>query len=74
MLTPQTPPGTIRKFDLARDGEVVANLIEEAFCLTNDPDGQGVLIQMRESARRLKQTRGVQFPPYVSGFVWEVDG
>ena len=74
MEAAQTPRGTIRNFNLALDGEVVANLIEEAFCLTNDPDGQGVLIQMRESARRLKQTKGVQFPPYVSGFVWEVDG
>jgi len=33
MLTPKTPPGTIRNFNLARDGEVVANLIEEAFAL-----------------------------------------
>ena len=74
MLTPQTPPGTIRKFDLARDGEVVANLIEEAFALKNDPDGQIVLIQMRENARRLKQANWVRLTMPALGFVWEVDG
>jgi ribosomal protein S18 acetylase RimI-like enzyme len=74
MLTLQTPPGTIRSFDLAGDGEVVANLIEEAFALKNDPDGQFVLIQMRENARRLKQASWVPLIGPALGFVWEVDG
>lgn len=74
MQIPKTPPGTIRDFNLARDGEVVANLIEEAFALKNDPDGQIVLIQMRENARRLKQASWMPLTGSVLGFVWEVDG
>lgn len=74
MQTPQTPPGTIRSFDLARDGEVVASLIEDAFALKNDPDGQVVLIQMRENARRLKQTAWMPLAGSTLGFVWEVEG
>lgn len=74
MLTTQIPPGRIRSFDLARDGEVVANLIEEAFALKNDPDGQFVLIQMRENARRLKQASWVPLTGPTLGFVWEVNG
>ena len=74
MQMPQTPPGKIREFDLARDGEVVANLIEEAFALKNDPDGQIVLIQMRENARRLKQASWIPLTGSTLGFVWEVDG
>jgi GNAT superfamily N-acetyltransferase len=74
MQTTQTPAGSIRSFDLARDGEVVANLIEEAFALTNDPDGQIVLIQMRENARRLKQASWMPMTGSTLGFVWEVDG
>lgn len=70
----QTPQGTIRSFDLARDGEVVANLIEEAFALKNDPDGQVVLIQMRENSRRLQQASWMPMTGSVLGFVWEVDG
>ena len=74
MRTTQTPPGTIRSFDLARDGEVVANLIEDAFGLKNDPDGQIVLIQMRENARRLKQATWMPLAGSTVGFVWEIDG
>lgn len=74
METTQTPQGTIRSFNLASDGEVVANLIEEAFALKNDPDGQVVLIQMRENARRLKQASWMPMNGSVLGFVWEVDG
>lgn len=74
MRTLQTPPGTIRSFDLARDGEIVASLIEEAFALKNDPDGQFVLIQMRENARKLKQASWVPLTGSALGFVWEVDG
>ena len=73
MLTQQTPPGTIRSFDLARDGEIVASLIEEAFALKNDPDGQYVLIQMRENARKLRQASWVPLPGSTLGFVWELE-
>ncbi len=73
MQTIQTPPGTIRSFDLARDGDVVADLIEEAFALKNDPDGQVLLIQMRENARRLKQTAWMPLAGSTLGFVWEVE-
>ena len=69
MQTIQTPPGTIRSFDLARDGDVVADLIEEAFALKNDPDGQVLLIQMRENARRLKQTAWMPLAGSTLGFV-----
>lgn len=74
MLTPQTPQGKIRRFDLARDGEIVADLIEAAFGLKNDPDGQNVLIQMRENARRLKQASWMPLSGSVLGFVWEING
>jgi len=74
MLTPQTPPGTMRSFDLAGDGEIVANLIEEAFALKNDPDGQYVLIQMRENARRLKQASWIPLTGPALGYVWQVGG
>ena len=74
MLTPQTPQGKIRRFDLARDGEIVADLIEEAFGLKNDPDGQNVLIQMRENARRLKQASWIPLSGSALGFVWEIEG
>ena len=74
MRTTQTPPGTIRSFDLARDGEIVANLIEDAFGLNNDPDGQVVLIQMRENARKMKNASWIPVSGSTMGFVWEVDG
>ena len=74
MLTQQSPQGKVRRFDLARDGEVVANLIEDAFGLKNDPDGQSVLIQMRENARRLKHASWIPLSGSALGFVWEVDG
>ncbi len=74
MLTPQTPPGAIRSFDLAGDGEIVANLIEEAFSLKNDPDGQYVLIQMRENARRLKHASWIPLTGPALGYVWQVGG
>lgn len=74
MLTSQNPPGNIRKFDLARDGELVADLIEDAFDLKNDPDGQNVLVQMRENARRLKQANWMPLSGSTLGFVWELDG
>ncbi len=74
MQTPQTPQGKIRRFDLARDGESVADLIEGAFGLKNDPDGQNVLIQMRENARRLKQASWMPLSGSVLGFVWEIEG
>ncbi len=74
MQTQQTPAGTVRSFDLARDGEVVANLIEDAFALTNDPDGQIVLIQMRENARRMKNSSWIPVSGSTMGFVWEVNG
>lgn len=74
MAATQHPQGSIRSFNLALDGEVVANLIEEAFSLKNDPDGQLVLVQMRENARRLNQTGWMPIPGSGMGFVWEVDG
>jgi hypothetical protein len=57
---------------LARDGEVVANLIEDAFGLKNDPDGQSVLIQMRENARRLKHASWIPLSGSALGFVWRL--
>lgn len=74
MQTIQPLVGTIRNFDLARDAEVVANLIEEAFALKNDPDGQIVLIQMRENARRLRQAAWAPLTRSPLGFVWEIAG
>ena len=70
-MTP-SPPGMIRSFDVARDGEAVADLIEDAFALKNDPDGQFVLVQMRENARKFKEANWVPPPGTMLGFVWEV--
>jgi len=64
----------IRSFDVARDGEAVADLIEDAFALKNDPDGQFVLVQMRENARKFKEANWVPPPGTMLGFVWEVEG
>ena len=72
-MTP-SPPGMIRSFDVARDGEAVADLIEDAFALKNDPDGQFVLVQMRENARKFKEANWVPPPGTMLGFVWEVEG
>lgn len=74
MATVKVPPGSIRRFDLARDGEAVADLIEEAFALNQDPDGQFVLIQMRENARKLQQSGWMPVAGSTFGYVWEVDG
>lgn len=69
-----TPPGLIRYFDITRDGEVVADLIEEAFDLKRDSEGQLVLLQMRANARKFQQTPWLRQRLPSNGFVWEVDG
>jgi len=74
MSAAQSPPGSIRSFDLAHDGEIVADLIEDAFDLRNDPDGEFILRQMRENTRRLQQAGWMQLAGMAPGFVWEVEG
>lgn len=71
----ETPPGFLRPFEPRQDAEVVARLIEQAFELQNDPDGQEVLRQIRQAARLQAQTYGLGLRSALPGaYVWEVRG
>jgi len=66
----------IRKIDLARDLENVADLIEMCFPIASDPDGQRYVNQMRKSAREMRLFRWLSKLAEVgnmraSGFVYE---
>lgn len=69
----------IRHFDLARDLDPVADLIELCFPIDTDPDGQAYVNQMRKSAREMRLMGWLagfsdQYPMRNSGFVWEEHG
>lgn len=70
------PPGTLRRLDPRRDLDAVANLVEVAFGLRGDPDGQFVLNQMRENAARQRQEPFLSnlALPSADGYVWEDGG
>lgn len=73
---PTLPPGRLRQFDPGKDLNDVINLIEAAFDLRDDPEGQAVLSQMRQAARQALPGRSLlSFARGgVQGFVWEVGG
>ncbi|MFU8827013.1 MAG: GNAT family N-acetyltransferase [Brevefilum sp.] len=69
----------IRQFDLRRDLEPVADLIERCFPIHADPDGQTYVAEMRKAAREMRLMGWLagfsdQYPMRSSGFVWEEDG
>jgi ribosomal protein S18 acetylase RimI-like enzyme len=66
----------IRKLDLSRDLDYVADLIELCFPINLDPDGQTYIRQMREAARNLHYLRWLNTladtgTTRLLGFVWE---
>jgi len=72
-------PKQLRPFDMRRDMEAVADLIESCFSSTLDPDGKRYLRQMRAVARRRGITRWTSIAASTNtlpfaGFVWEEAG
>lgn len=71
--------GQLRPFDVRKDLNSVADLIELCFADTLDPDGERYLRQMRDAARSVSFLRwassaaDVSIMP-LSGYVWEEDG
>lgn len=70
-----TPPGRLKAYDPAQDSEAVISLVEESFNLKNDPEGRGVVNQMRLTAQRQTPWRFAPVGDYRQpGYVWVVDG
>jgi len=79
LLSPITTGSSLRLFDVRRDLAAVADLVEQCFSDTLDPDGERYLHQMRAAARNstfLRWAVSVADSASVplSGFVWEEDG
>jgi GNAT superfamily N-acetyltransferase len=73
------PSGPIRKIDLTRDLNPVADLIELCFPIHLDPDGQTYVKEMRKAARDMRLMGWLSDvselePTRSSGFVWEESG
>lgn len=69
--------GHIRPFDIRRDLNPVADLVEMCFADTLDVEGQRYLRQMREAARSPSFMRWASIPENgtsMAGFVWIEDG
>lgn len=71
--------GHLRPFDVRRDLNPVADLIEMCFSDTLDPDGQRYLHQMRSAARSPSYLRWASLATDrtslpLNGYVWEEDG
>jgi len=69
----------VRPFDVRRDLNPVANLIEQCFADTLDPDGQRYLHQMRSAARSPGYLRWAGLAAEraalpLAGYVWEEKG
>jgi GNAT superfamily N-acetyltransferase len=69
----------IRKLDLTRDLNAVADLIEQCFPIHLDQDGQTYIRQMRQAAREMHYLRWLSTLADLgeersSGFIWEEDG
>jgi ribosomal protein S18 acetylase RimI-like enzyme len=78
LLSPQTD-SHVRSFDVTRDLEAVADLIETCFAETMNPDGRRFVRHMRSAARNPRFLRwALSVSDYVSfpltGYVWEEDG
>jgi ribosomal protein S18 acetylase RimI-like enzyme len=72
-------PDPIRKLDLTRDLDQVADLIELCFPIHQDPDGQTYVNEMRKTARDLRRMGWLSPLTNVAstttaGFVWEENG
>jgi len=69
----------IRKLDLSRDLDQVADLIEICFPIHKDQDGQTYVNEMRKAAREMRMMGWLtnlaeMGSQRASGFVWEQDG
>jgi ribosomal protein S18 acetylase RimI-like enzyme len=69
----------IRKLDVSRDLNPVADLIEQCFPIQQDQDGQTYIRQMRKAARELQFLRWASSlselgNKIAAGFVWEEGG
>lgn len=69
----------VRPFDVQRDLDAVANLVEQCFADTLDAEGRRYIQFMHDAARNPSYLRwAVSYPDQVSmpmaGFVWEEDG
>ncbi|NLN69842.1 MAG: GNAT family N-acetyltransferase [Chloroflexi bacterium] len=78
-LPTQYSSDPIRQFDLTRDLDPVADLIELCFPTHADPDGQSYVREMRKTAREIRmfdRLAGLssQYPGRSPGFVWEENG
>ncbi len=70
-----SPPGHLKAYDPAKDAEAVIKLVEESFNLKNDPEGRGVINQMRLSAQRQTQWSSIPVGDHRQpGYVWVVNG
>jgi GNAT superfamily N-acetyltransferase len=72
-------PDPIREIDLARDLNMVADLIELCFPIHLDPDGKTYVKEMRKTARDMRLMGWLSNvselePTRSSGFVWEEGG
>jgi len=73
------PADPIRKLDLSRDLNPVADLIELCFPIHLDPDGKTYVNEMRKTAHNLRRMGLLANNPDLGpiktmGFVWEDDG
>lgn len=74
------PPGEMRRMDPARDLNAVANLMEDAFELKQDPEGHIIIENMRQHARLLARTdsgfldRMIARASWADGYVWDDEG
>ncbi len=78
-FTSVTTTPFLRPFDIRRDLQAVANLIEIGFADTLDDDGRRYLSQMRAAANTYAGFGWLSMAGYLSnysmsGFVWEEDG
>ncbi len=74
-----TRSGQLRPFDVRRDLTHVADLIEQCFADTLDPEGQRYLQQMRSAAGNPGYLQWMSFAAErtslpLNGYVWEEDG
>ncbi len=74
MTTPSLA-GQIRRLDPKKDLARVADLVEEAFSLKNDPEGSSVVSQMRNLANFYRiYPLATTLASSQSGFVWDIGG
>lgn len=69
----------IRKLDITRDLDSIADLIELCFPIHEDQDGKTYITQMRKAARDIQAMSWLSAasgfnPSRASGFVWQEDG